>query len=85
MKKYGKTERMVYRGKYCVSEPMWSESVIHETQIDKQKVNRLINKIKKGITKMEKQGHTLPRRNIHYMIDLIVKKELGVKIKKAKK
>lgn len=37
------------------------------------------NKIKKGITKMEKQGHVLPRRNIHFMIDLIMEKELKLK------
>ncbi len=31
------------------------------------------DKIKKRITQMEKDGHVLPRRNIHYCIDLIEK------------
>ena len=45
----------------------------------------LANKIKKGITKMEKDGHVLPRRNIHFMIDLIMEKELNTKNSKEVK
>ncbi|KKN29450.1 hypothetical protein LCGC14_0844150 [marine sediment metagenome] len=42
--------------------------------LDKAK-KTVADKIKKGITKMEKDGHVLPRRNVHYMIDLIMEKE----------
>ncbi len=35
------------------------------------------DKIKKRITKMGKDGHVLPRRNIHYCINLIIEEELN--------
>ncbi|MBW1973800.1 MAG: hypothetical protein JRI44_13340 [Deltaproteobacteria bacterium] len=43
-KKYGKTHRVIWVGKTCTSEPMWSESVIQMCCLDKQKVKKIIDK-----------------------------------------
>ena len=42
LKKYGSKEKEVFRGKRVVSEPFWSESVILECCIDKQRVRDAI-------------------------------------------
>ena len=45
--------------------------------IEQEAKKEISNDIKKGIIKMEKQGHILPRRNILFMIDNIEKRHLS--------
>lgn len=47
--------------------------------------DEVANKIMAGISNMALQGHTLPRRNIHYMIGLIMEKEFDILIPKEVK
>jgi len=68
-KKFGKTHREVWRGERLISEPMWSQSVIEDCCIDKQRVKKIIDKLKYLI------GGTSTTEVVNVRI---LKKELGL-------